>query len=370
MFINKFSVYDWYSPESSSISDDIESIVSKDRDTYNLIAQEFIDRTPMEDNDIVTPQEEDSKKDYTIKVPKPAKNKKADKEESKIEQPKSFNSNAQFVNYMIPLYEKVLRQKGKDPRFAHMLVAMDATESGWGKHIKGDYNFGNLTTNGDNWHVQTGNSKWQDFSSIEDYVSEKIDRLGNSRYKMFDSFKPEDDIATIMQTLADRGYDPGNKNYGKTVSDVHRTMQRYLTAVSTSTDIQDLFEQQGLTHINGKRIKFGSREPRPQNSTIGVKNSRHKRRDPETGYAMARDMSIERGTIQDYVAFRKAILSNPVIVDWMNKKQWGIINELTPEIRSTTNGTGNHFHFAGDPKALRTWGAWQTNPDMDITISV
>lgn len=50
---------------------------------------------------------------------------------------------------------------------------------------------------------------------------------------------------------------------------------------------------------------------------------------------------------------RKEIYSNPRIISWLQNKKWGILEETTPEIKSKTNATGNHWHFGPDPGALK-----------------
>ena len=132
-----------------------------------------------------------------------------------------------------------------------------------------------------------------------------------------------------------------------------------------SIDIEDLLKQQNITSINGKKIKFGDRNIR----TWGNPSSWHRQRDPNTGYASARDISIEDGTIDDYNAFRTALLNNPIVRQWMQQKGWGIINEITPEILALTKGTGMHFHFGKDTWANNTWNAWLNNPTVDITTN-
>lgn len=137
-----------------------------------------------------------------------------------------------------------------------------------------------------------------------------------------------------------------------------------------SRDIEDIFRQAGLTSVNGKQIRFGSRELRAQNANYGAKNSNHKRRDPHTGYAMARDISIIDGNLDDYTEFRKQIMSNDLISQYLDAKNWGIINEVTPQILARTRGTGLHFHFGPDTWARRTWSGWRANPNTPITTAL
>lgn len=139
------------------------------------------------------------------------------------------------------------------------------------------------------------------------------------------------------------------------------------TSSLLSTDIEDIFRQAGLTTINGKKIKFGNKALRAQNASFGAKNSNHKKRDPHTGNAMARDISIIGGNLDDYTEFRRQIMSNDLISKYMDTKGWGIINEVTPQILARTRGTGLHFHFGPDTWARRTWNGWKNNPNAPIT---
>lgn len=132
-------------------------------------------------------------------------------------------------------------------------------------------------------------------------------------------------------------------------------------------DIEDLLRSEGITSINGKKIKFGKKELRSSNAKFGVKNSWHKKRDPHTGNASARDISIIGGNMKDYADFKKVLLNNPRIRKYMAAKGWGIINEVTSAALKRTNGTGPHFHFGPDKWAQRTWKTWLNNPDIDVT---
>ena len=134
-----------------------------------------------------------------------------------------------------------------------------------------------------------------------------------------------------------------------------------------NVDIEDLLKQEGITSVNGKKIKFGSRSRRADNTSYGVKNSHHKEIDQHTGYANARDISIVGGTDKDYADFRKMLLDNDRIRQWFSQKKWGIINEITPYVMRRTNATGRHFHFGPDQWAVRTWRGWIDNPNIDVT---
>lgn len=133
------------------------------------------------------------------------------------------------------------------------------------------------------------------------------------------------------------------------------------------TDIEDLLVQEDITHINGKKIKFGNKGLRSANASFGSPNSNHKKRDPNTGNAFARDISIPGGTNEDYAKFREVLLSNQRVRDYMEQRNWGIINEITPAAYKRYKSTGPHFHFGPDTAARRTWAGWLKTPDVDVT---
>ena len=113
-------------------------------------------------------------------------------------------------------YREELIRNGLNPNFSTILTAQDASETGWGDTVHGDYNYGNITTDGDDWHKQDSKGrKWKDFKSLKDYVRYKIWYL--SKYKLFETFSPNSNIAVMMQTIANRGYDKGNNAYGKRI---------------------------------------------------------------------------------------------------------------------------------------------------------
>lgn len=134
-----------------------------------------------------------------------------------------------------------------------------------------------------------------------------------------------------------------------------------------SIDIEDLLRSEGITEVNGKKIRYGNKNLRSANANIGVAKSHHKERDPHTGNANARDISIVDGTDEDYTEFRRILLGNDKVREWFKQKNWGILNELTPGIIKKNRATGRHFHFGPDRSAVRTWEYWLANPSSNIT---
>lgn len=133
-------------------------------------------------------------------------------------------------------------------------------------------------------------------------------------------------------------------------------------------DITDLLKSRGFNTINNKGIHYG--KPGRRTSSVGSANSYHRSIDKVTKRAMARDISIYGGTHADYDAFRKKLMGDPIVLTWMNLKGWGIINEITPQIRAKTGGTGNHFHFGPDRWAQRTWHKWLLDPNIPVTMKL
>lgn len=52
---------------------------------------------------------------------------------------------------------------------------------------------------------------------------------------------------------------------------------------------------------------------------------------------------------------RQEIYSNSRIRNWMNRHNWGIIEETTPEVMAKTGATGKHWHFGPDSVAVTNW---------------
>lgn len=212
---------DWFNKPTS-----LENIFN------NPISQMYSDQVS-----IVSPKENDVYVSYNDKIEQEETNQKKSQKKrkqastivnEKISIPSSFQSNEQFAKVMNQLYKTELSKQNLDPSLSIMLVAQDALETAWGKSIKGKFNYGNITTNGNDWTTKTGNRKWKDFKSLEDYISYKVSFLNNNRYQFF-TYATMGNVASSMQNLANRGYDPGNSQYGSRVADVTNTVKKYLS---------------------------------------------------------------------------------------------------------------------------------------------
>lgn len=106
----------------------------------------------------------------------------------------TFASKEDFKSTMLPIYEKVLSEKGINPIFAKSLVAQDGLESAWGSKPSGDNNFGGIKGKGrimKTREVENGKDVYKDqefrnFTSLEDYAKYKVNLLDGKRYKAFD----------------------------------------------------------------------------------------------------------------------------------------------------------------------------------------
>lgn len=138
-----------------------------------------------------------------------------------------FTDKKEFVKTLDNAYKRALSKKGLSTKISLMLVAQDALETGYGKKVKGKYNFGNITTAGNDWTSRTGKLKWKDFKSIDDYAEYKINFLGNKRYRLFTDMPNINNVQQTMQILADRGYCPGSPSYGSKINQVYNSILRH-----------------------------------------------------------------------------------------------------------------------------------------------
>ena len=105
-----------------------------------------------------------------------------------------FPDQNSFKNRMLQEYRSALDARGLNTDFAKYLVAQDALETGWGSSPVGLYNYGNITgSSGRALNVpEFIDGKWENkdqtfknYSSISEFVNDKIDLLSNRRYNVF-----------------------------------------------------------------------------------------------------------------------------------------------------------------------------------------
>lgn len=79
----------------------------------------------------------------------------------------------------------------------------------------------------------------------------------------------------------------------------------------------------------------------------------HGRRDSK-GNSMAYDIIPLNGDFEDL--FNK-IYTNPRIVNWLKNRNWGILEEITPDVMHRTKATGKHLHIGPDSWAIQMFNA-------------
>lgn len=121
------------------------------------------------------------------------------------------NNKTKWVTDMTNAYKTL----GLNDNAIKNLIAKNALESGQGKFVHGDFNFGNITT-GNKWgdryiegkdKDQNGNpviQKYRSYNSLQDYVLDELKLLTN----LYD-FNQDDDFETFIDKLS------GNNKYKK-----------------------------------------------------------------------------------------------------------------------------------------------------------
>lgn len=161
-----------------------------------------------------------------------------------------FTNKNDFIKALNAGYQKALSDKGLDPRYSFVLTAQAAMESGWGKHLAGNFNFGGvkisdkeaaahpekahraLTTD---WSKERGYFKhyqnFRNFSSIEDYCKFRVNLLSNSRYNAFNSVGSNNPYGFVFHILS-KGY---GSDYGGPKSRKYTAlvMKNYNTVINT-----------------------------------------------------------------------------------------------------------------------------------------
>lgn len=153
-----------------------------------------------------------------------------------------FKSKKDFVEKMKSGYERVLIERGFDPNFARFLVAQDAIESGWGKKISGDFNFGGIKVdskdkgkglgslvNTTEFDKKTGTyvpivDEFRNFKNLDEYLNYKVSFLDRKRYKVFNG-NPDEFIYRVVSGgyATDPEYGDKLANTWKTVANIEAT---------------------------------------------------------------------------------------------------------------------------------------------------
>ena len=91
--------------------------------------------------------------------------------------------------------------------------------------------------------------------------------------------------------------------------------------------------------------------------TKSGKQSNHNKLD-EHGHPMAYDIQpLVNGKVDKsdsaFANLRKILANNYNVREWFKMRDWGILDETTPQMMAKTGATGKHFHIGPDRAAVR-----------------
>ena len=91
--------------------------------------------------------------------------------------------------------------------------------------------------------------------------------------------------------------------------------------------------------------------------TKSGKQSNHNKLD-EHGHPMAYDIQpLVNGKVDKsdsaFTNLRNILANNQDVKEWFRMRDWGILDETTPQMMAKTGATGNHFHIGPDRAAVR-----------------
>lgn len=91
--------------------------------------------------------------------------------------------------------------------------------------------------------------------------------------------------------------------------------------------------------------------------TKSGKQSNHNKLD-EHGHPMAYDVQpLVNGKVDKsdsaFANLRNILANNQDVKEWFRMRNWGILDETTPQIMAKTGATGKHFHIGPDRAAVR-----------------
>ena len=104
---------------------------------------------------------------------------------------------------------------------------------------------------------------------------------------------------------------------------------------------------------SGYRGKNGFR----RGKTKSGKQSNHNKLD-EHGHPMAYDIQpLVNGKVDKsdsaFTNLRNILANNQDVKEWFRMRDWGILDETTPQMMAKTGATGKHFHIGPDRAAVR-----------------
>lgn len=152
------------------------------------------------------------------------------------------NDQSKFAKEIHQKYVTELTKRGLNPAYADWLTAQDAIETGWGRSIVGNNNYGNIQWNervhGNKYTYNNGNdkhangssysAKFLNFNSIDDYIAYKVGMLSNqnsNRYR--DIFNG--DVNGFADRIQRSGY-AESTTYGNAIRQVVDSVRKRLNS--------------------------------------------------------------------------------------------------------------------------------------------
>ena len=215
LFDDPIDISNWaYMKDGKIIAKGNESDDTQEAPKYSTITNDNTEETPI----VISQFEPQSTSDYTNTTNTSSTSKKVTPNEWQKELTQAYKS--------LGLSDNAIRN----------LLAKNALESGWGKHVQGKYNYGNITT-GKNWRGKSvygndkdenGNPIKQNFRSYDSVMQYAIDEI-KFLTDLYD-FNPNDDIDTFLDKL--KGKNSGGRNYATS-----KTYKRDVKAVYNQIQI-------------------------------------------------------------------------------------------------------------------------------------
>lgn len=263
-----------------------------------------------------------------------------------------------FVRMMREAYSKKFKELGIDEKYIDYMVAQDAQESGWGTS--------NLATKNNNFGGIKDGDNWRKFDSLDDYVNYKVNLLNKDQYG-YNAFNG-DDIDTVMNRIASK-YDPGNDKYVGRWKDTYNSVSK-IKPLSTeeikALRNQGKYTEADLASSSWERIEDVLKAGGVTDFVVTSK----KRKPGEAGnsgnksYHTTDNLAIDIvPTDGDFERLKQQLLSSPLVQEYFQRRELGILDETTKEALAKTGGTGAHYHIGPDNASVNTWLAW--NKDFE-----
>lgn len=251
MFKNLFTTYEMVEPPP---------VVSKDIKLVQQNYEQFLQTKPLTDYrgiqevsfDSMFPKQSDPLKtapeapvsfdEYKPEVTSSQKPITVPPEKSTSKPSKSngaFSNKRDFVKTLNNAYRQSLQEHGYDPNYSYILTSAAVLESGWGKKVSGNYNYGGVkgkygtvksTIDYINGKYVRRDQTFRNFNSVKDYCDFVVGLLSNKRYNAFNTYSSSNPLGFWRHVL-DAGYgggdEAGKDAYMNSVRSIHNTVMQW-----------------------------------------------------------------------------------------------------------------------------------------------